>query len=357
MQVEENRGSNEIVSSLTSRTTWIAHVALVAIALSACGSVPTHVAAKPSPTLSAYDLELLTQLKVIDFQAYETDVTIGAYIFGGAGLNYDRNTLELGYGGLAIDEWKAIDFNPAGGKCSTAGATYSWSCAFLANSPHGNRLYAGPRGGLPGYPADLGDVYVELGSTVVHLQRSGLHAPSLADLEMFADALKPATPDAVVGLNIKARDYALYLQTTVKSRIEFKTYLPQKPMQNFTLDHKSFGNPTDPLHPYLSLHFARVANGNEAFEFGVDEFRDDVPLDPDHCGPSNPEIGSIGERCMLSFTTPKGTAVYSTYSQTRFDFRPTRIVVWLSLTINRVSQQEMTDFIDSFTEVPAKDIA
>ena len=94
----------------------------------------------------------------------------------------------------------------------------------------------------------------------------------------------------------------------------------------------------------------------EALEFWVDEFRDDVPLSTDHCGVTNPELGSIGDRCVLSFTTPKGTAVYSTYSQTRFDLRPTRIVVWLSMTIHKLTQQQMTDFIDSFTEVDPKDI-
>ena len=48
--------------------------------------------------------------------------------------------------------------------------------------------------------------------------------------------------------------------------------------------------------------------------------------------------------------------VYSTYSETRFDLPPTRITVWLSMTIHKLTQQQMTDFIDSFTEVPPKDI-
>jgi hypothetical protein len=334
-------------------------LALIAIVLSACGSGPTPVAAKPSPSpsLSAYDLELLAQLKVVDFQTYETDVTFGAYVFDGAGLNYDRNTLQLVYGGLDIDEWKAVNFNPASGKCSTADPAFSWNCSFLATSPRGHILYAGPTGGLPGYPPDLGDVYLELGSTVVHIQRGGLHTPTVADLEMFADGLKPVTPDAVVGLNVQARDYKVYLERTAASRINFKPYLPQKAVEDFTLDRKTLGNPTDPLHPYLVLHFSRVAKANEAFEFSVDEFRDDVPLSPEHCGSANPELGSIGERCALSFTTPRGTAVYSTYSMTRFDLGSTRIVVWLSMTIHKVSQQQMTDFVDSFTEVDPKDIA
>ena len=350
----------EIVPALTSRTRWFVELALIAIVLTACGSGPTPVAAKPSPSpspsLSAYDLELLAQLKVVDFQTYETDVTIGAYVFDGAGLNYDRNTLQMSYGGVAINEWKAVNFNPASGKCSTADPAFSWNCSFLVSSPRGHMLYAGPTGGLPGYPPDLGDVYVELGSTVVHIQRGGLHTPSVADLEMFADGLKAVTPDAVVNLNIKARDYKLYLQTTVTSRINFKTYMPHKAVEDFTLDRKTLGNPTDPLHPYLVLHFSRVATGNVALEFWVDEFRDDVPLSVEHCGVTNPELGSLGERCVLSFTTPKGTPVYSTYSETRFDLLPTRITVWLSMTIDKLNQQQMTDFIDSFTEVPPKDI-
>ena len=350
----------EIVPALTSRTRWFVELALIAIVLTACGSGPTPVAAKPSPSpspsLSAYDLELLAQLKVVDFQTYETDVTIGAYVFDGAGLNYDRNTLQMSYGGVAINEWKAVNFNPASGKCSTADPAFSWNCSFLVSSPRGHMLYAGPTGGLPGYPPDLGDVYVELGSTVVHIQRGGLHTPSVADLEMFADGLKAVTPDAVVNLNIKARDYKLYLQTTVTSRINFKTYLPHKAVEDFTLDRKTLGNPTDPLHPYLVLHFSRVATGNVALEFWVDEFRDDVPLSVEHCGVTNPELGSLGERCVLSFTTPKGTPVYSTYSETRFDLLPTRITVWLSMTIDKLNQQQMTDFIDSFTEVPPKGI-
>jgi hypothetical protein len=346
------------VSALTSHNRWIVDLALIAIAFSACGSAPTPVAQKPSPSPSqnAYDLEFLAQLKAVDFQTYETDVTFGAYVFDGAGLNYDRNTLQLVYGGLEIDEWKAVTFNPTSGKCSTADPAYSWNCSLLATSPRGHMLFAGPIGGLPGYPPDLGNVYVELGSTVAHIRGGGLHEPSLGDLEMFADGLKPVTPDAVVDLNAKARDYKAYLAQTVATRIDFKTYVPQKAMQNFTLDRKILGNPADPLHPYLVLHFGRISKGNQAYEFSLNEFRDDVPLSVDHCGATSPEIGSIGVRCMLSFTTPKGAAVYSTYSETRFDRGSTRLVIEYSLAIDKVSQQEMTDFVDSFTEVDPKDI-
>ncbi len=350
------RPHNQVVSRLTNPTMRVMQLALIAIVLSACGSGTAPAAAEPSPTFSAYDSELLAQLQVVDFQIYETAMTIGGYVFSGAGLNYDRNTLQLGYGGLVLDEWKAVGFNPAGGKCSTADPAYSWNCSFLTSSPHGHMLYAGPIGGLRGSPADLGDVYVELGSTVVHVQRGGGHTPSLGDLEMFADGLKLATPDAVVRLNQKARDYQQYLDKAAASRIDFKTYLPRTTVQDFTLDRKFLGNPTDPLHPYLDLHFGRIAKDNEKFEFSVDEFRDGVPLSSSHCGFANPELNVPDVRCLLSFKTPKGTAVYSTYSQTRFDLPSTRVVVWLSLTIDNVSQQQMADFVDSFAEVSPQDI-
>jgi hypothetical protein len=54
-------------------------LALTAIVLSACGCGTAPVAAEPLPTFSAYDLELLAQLQVVDFQIYETPVTIGGY--------------------------------------------------------------------------------------------------------------------------------------------------------------------------------------------------------------------------------------------------------------------------------------
>jgi hypothetical protein len=274
-------------------------------------------------------------------------------VFAGAGLNYDRNTLQLEYGGIAIDEWKALNFDPSSGKCSTADPQYSWNCHFLASSPHGHTLYASPAGGLNGYPADLGDVYVELGSTVINMKRSGLHTPSLADLMMFADSLAPVAAGAVVQLNIGARDYAQKLLDTAASRIDFKTYLPLKPLQDFTLDKKFLLNPTDPLHPYLYLHFSRVATSNEAFEFTAAEFRDGAPLGASHCGVLDPEFYTPDTNCKLTFTTSRGIAVYTDYASTRFDLGATRVTLLYSMVIDKVTAAELSAFIDSFVEVPA----
>ena len=287
---------------------------------------------------------------------YETPIRIGAYVFGGAGLNYDRNTLQLQYGGIAIDEWKALSFDPSSGKCSTAYPQYSWNCNFLARSPQGHTLYASPVGGLNGHPADLGDVYVELGSTVVNMQRSGLHTPSLADLTMFADRLAPVAADAVVRLNAEAQTYKQELRDTVASRIDFKTYLPQKPLQNFTLDKKFLLNPTDPLHPYLYLHFGRVAVGNEAFEFTAAEFRDGTALSASHCGVLSPEFYGSDPNCKLTFTTSRGIAVYTDYATTRFDLGPTRVTLLYSMQIAKVTSADLSTFIDSFAEVPPTQI-
>lgn len=287
---------------------------------------------------------------------YETPIRIGSYVFRDAGLNYDRNTLQLQYGGIAIDEWKALNFDPSSGKCSTQSPQYSWNCQFIARSPHGNTLYASPAGGLSGYPADLGEVYVELGSTVINMKRSGLHTPSLADLIMFADLLAPVVADAVVQLNVDARAYAQELRDTVASRIDFKTYLPQKPLQRFMVDKKLLLNPTDPLHPYLYLHLSRVALGNEAFEFTVAEFRDGTPLSSSHCGVLDPEFYTPDTNCKLTFTTSRGIAVYTDYSTTRFDLGPTRVTLEYSMQIDKVSSAELSAFVDSFSEVPASQI-
>jgi len=312
--------------------------------------------ASPPPSLGPDDQELLTELRAVDFQMYETPIRIGAYVFAGAGLNYDRNTLELQYGGIAIDEWKALSFDPSSGKCSTADPQYSWNCKFLARSPQDHTLYAGPRGGLNGYPADLGDVYVEIGSTVIHMQRSGLHTPSLADLTMFADTLAKVAADAVVQLNVGARAYAQELRDTVASRIDFKTYLPQKLLQNFTLDKKFLLNPADPLHPYLYLHFSRVAVGNEAFEFTASEFRDGTALSASHCGVLDPESYTPDTSCKLTFTTSRGIAVYTDYATTCFDLPPTRVTFLYSMHIDKVTSAELSTFIDSFVEVPPAQI-
>jgi hypothetical protein len=191
---------------------------------------------------------------------------------------------------------------------------------------------------------------------VIHMMRSGLHTPSLADLIMFADLLAPVTADAVVQLNIEGRAYAQQLRDTVASRIDFKTYLPQKPLQRFTLDKKFLLNPTDPLHPYLYLHFSRVAEGNEAFEFTAAEFRDGTPLSASHCGVLEPEFYTPDTNCKLAFTTSGGIAVYANYSTTRFDLGPTRVTLMYSMQIDNVSSAELGAFIDSFIEVPATQI-
>lgn len=339
---------------------------MVIVVSSACGSshaaspspsaATASASASPSPTLGPNDQELLTKLRAVDFQMYETPIMIGAYVFAGAGLNYDRNTLQLQYGGTAIDEWKALNFDPSTGKCTTPDPKYSWNCQLLASSPQGHTLYAGPVGGLNGYPADLGDVYFELGSTVIHMTRSGLHTPLLADLMMFADTLAPVTADAVVQLNIGARDYAQGLRDTVASRIAFKTYLPQKQLQNFTLDKNFLLNPTDPLHPYLYLHFGRVSVGNQAFEFTAAECRDDTPLSASHCGVLDPEFYTPDTRCKLTFTTSHGIAVYTDYNTTRFDLGPTRVTLLYSMLIDKVTSAELSAFIDSWVEVPAGSI-
>lgn len=339
---------------------WVRWAAL-AVAAVACGSGPATnpaalASASPSPTLTSYDQELLTELQAIDFQVYETPIQMRTYVFKGAGLNYDRNTVNLEYGGLVIDEWKALNFNPASGRCSTADPQHSWNCAFLADSPGGHALYAGPVGSLPGYPPDLGDVYLELGSTVVHIGGASLHVPSLADLDLFADSLKPLTAEQVVALNRQARDFNANLAQTAASRIDFKTYLPQIGIDRFQLDKKLLTNPADPLHPYLYMHFGRIAQGNEAFEFTAFEFRDSLPLSAGHCGPISPEQGALANRCSLWFKTAAGVAVYSDYETTRFDLPLTRVVLMLSRQIDDVTQDEMSPFVDSFKEVRPQDI-
>ena len=329
---------------------------MTTFAISSCGSAGTPpVAAQPTPTLSQYDTELLTQLTQAGIQTYETPIRIGKYVFRGAGLNYDRNVLSLGYGGLVIDEWKAADFDPSSGSCRTD-PRYTWVCNFLAKTPAGHALYAGASGGLPGYAPDLADVYLELGSTALHVKGAAGQTPSLQDLFTVVDGLAPMTPAKVVALNQEAQDYAQHLQDTVASRIDFKTYLPQKSIQDFSLDRKFLGNPTDPLHPYLYLHFGRVVTANRAFEFTVDEFRDDTPLSSSHCGFHNPDINGPGDHCALLFTTPKGISVYSSSLTMRFDLGPTRVVIWLDMEVYRLTQDDVTQFVDSFVEVPAKDI-
>jgi hypothetical protein len=159
-----------------------------------------------------------------------------------------------------------------------------------------------------------------------------------------------------VQLNIEAQTYKQELRDTVASRIDFKTYLPQKPLQNFTLDKKFLLNPTDPLHPYLYLHFGRVAVGNEAFEFTAAEFRDGTALSASHCGVLSPEFYGSDPNCKLTFTTSRGIAVYSDYATTRFDLGPTRVTLLYSMQVAKVTSAELSTFIDSFVEVPPTQI-
>ena len=143
---------------------------------------------------------------------------------------------------------------------------------------------------------------------------------------------------------------------TVASRIDFKTKLPQKPLQDFTLDKKILLNPTDPLHPYLYLHFSRVAVGNEAFEFTAAEFRDGTALSASHCGVLDPEFYAPDTTCKLTFTTSMGIPVYTTYATTRFDLGLTRVTLLYSMQIDKVTSAELGTFIDSFVDVPATQI-
>jgi hypothetical protein len=168
--------------------------------------------------------------------------------------------------------------------------------------------------------------------------------------------LAPVAADAVVQLNIGARAYAQELRDTVASRIDFKTNLPQKQLQDFTLDKKFLLNPTDPLHPYLYLHFSRVAVGNQAFEFTASEFRDVTALSASHCGVLDPEFYTPDTNCKLTLTTSRGVAVYTDYATTRFDLGPTRVTLLYSMQIDKVTSAELSTFIDSFVEVPATQI-
>jgi hypothetical protein len=71
---------------------------------------------------------------------------------------------------------------------------------------------------------------------------------------------------------------------------------------------------------------------------------------------ASPELNAPYDRCILWFTTSAGIGVYSSYETTRFDRGQTRIVVWLSMQIDKVTQDEMSQFIESFAEVPSDKI-
>ena len=271
------------------------------------------------------------------------------------GLLYDGTTFALGYNGLIIEEWKAAGWNPSSGKCAGSDPKFSWNCAPLLTTPGGHVLYAAPSGGLAGYPPDLADIYFELGTTELNMKGATGHVPTRQDVAMMADAFKPTKAADAVRLNQKARDYTALLQRTAASRIDFKTYLPGQDILGFTVDKRGFENAVDPLHPYLYLHFGRVAQGNVAAEFSAYEFKDPLPLSATHCGADNPEL-RLGLPCKAWFTSAKGVAVYTTYDSTRFDLPRTRVVLGLSPDIIQVSQSTMSQFVDSFSEVPPQSI-
>lgn len=321
------------------------------VVLSSCGSSSSATASRsarpplPSPTLSDNDEQLLTALKSVGFQLYETPLLIGNFIFSGAGLDYYQRVLQMEYGGLAINEWSAPDLAPTTGFCNDEDR-FAEPCSFLAQSPGRRDLYQSG-------PLDPGKVYVRIGATGFRIQAGGLRRLNLTDLVTVVDGFASTTPEQVIELNQKAVDYAKYLQDTVAQRIDFKTYLPQKTIQNFVLDRKLLQNPTDPRHPYFDIHYGRVTTGNQALEFWVNEFRDDTRLSTGYCGDSSPESPGYFHSCNSLFTTPSGIRLYSTYGDMRFDMGTTRIVVMLDIKIDQLTNDEVTQYVDSFVEVPA----
>ena len=238
----------------------IAAWAVAVVMVGACGSAgsvaggarPTPSGPQPTltpPQLASYDAQLLSDLKAIDFQVFETDIIVGRYVMRNGGLDYDKKSFGVEYSALVIDEWKAMAFNPDSGKCSTQYPQYTWNCSYLATSPRGHRIYAGPVGGLNGYPPDLADVYVELATTVLNVKGAAGNVPSLGDLDMMVDALSPVTPEEAVRRNQRARDNTQYLVDTAATRVDFKTYVPTAPLQNFALDRKILDNPSRPDAP------------------------------------------------------------------------------------------------------------
>jgi hypothetical protein len=340
--------------------------ALLAVALVTAGTAcsrptassaaaPTPVAA-PTATPNQNDLELLPQLMKLGFQIYTTPIVVHGFVFDRSGVDYDGTSLGLEYGGISIVEWHVTGFNPASGFCkpevASAGLTY---CASLGHSSKGRAIYGGLWGGLPGGSPDFEHFYVVLNSTGVYVNTSrGL---TLEEIDAMVDSLAPATPAQLISLNQQARAYADALRANVASRIDFKTYMPQGTIPDFALDKAFLLNPTDPMHPYLYIHFGRVVPGvNVAIEFTVNEYRDDIPLGTSHCGFISPELGLADTKCPLLLTSPKGVKVYSTYGTTRFDRGSTRITMLLDVHIDNVALADMASFVDSFQEVDPKTI-
>jgi hypothetical protein len=316
-------------------------------------STPTSA---PTATPSQYDQELLPKLAQLQFQIYTTPMVVHGFVFDRSGVDYDGTSLGLEYGGFEIVEWRVATFNPASGFCKpevvSAGLS---SCALIGRSTKGRAVYGGLWGGLPGGPPDFEHFYVVLNSTGVYVGAGR----SLTPQEIYAvvDNLAPATPAQLISLNQQARAYADSLRANVASRIDFKTYLPQGTIPEFARDKAFLLNPTDPMHPYLYIHFGRVVPAtNKAIEFTVYEYRDDTPLSATHCGYISPELTLSDTKCPLLLTSPNGINVYSTYGTTRFDRGSTRIAMLFDVHIDQVSLADMASFVDSFQEVPANTI-
>jgi len=327
----------------------------------ACGApgAGSPTAATPTPaavvTPIQYDLDLKAQLDNVSFKLYATPLQFDGYVFSGSGLDYYKTDFGLQYGGLSIDEWRVTTFNPSSGFCKPeVDAPAAGYCALIGASPAGRQVYGLGNGGLKG-PPTFEALFLVLNATGVNFRFSISRRVTLKDVYAVADALAPATPAGIITLNQKARALAESLHDTAPSRLDFKTYLPERTVGTFAIDRMVIGNPTDPLHPYLDLHYRRTAIGNQAFEFWVSEFRDDTRLSPGHCGVVNPEITLEG-RCASLFTTPAGTPVYGTYGSTRFDRGSTRISIHLDLKIDQLTQDEMAAYVDSFHEVDATTI-
>jgi hypothetical protein len=324
--------------------------------LSASPAPASPPAVAPAATPNQNDLELLPKLMQLGFQIYTTPIVVHGFVFDRSGVDYEGTSLGLEYGGFEIVEWHVATFNPASGFCKpevvSAGLSY---CASLGRSSKGRAIYGGLWGGLPGGSPDFEHFYVVLNSTGVFVGTSrGL---TLEEIDAVVDSLAPATPAQVISLNQQARTYADSLRANVASRIDFKTYLPQGTIPDFARDKAFLLNPTDPIHPYLYIHFGRVVPGvNVAIEFTVYEYRDDIPLGTTHCGFLSPELDLPDTKCPLLQTSPKGVKVYSTYGTTRFDRGSTRITMLLDVHIDNVALADMAAFVDSFQEVDARTI-
>jgi hypothetical protein len=345
--------------STASRAWLAAGAAASLLGVVACGTVSTAARPSPAPTVTPtqYDLQLLSDLGQLSFTPYLAPLQIDNYVFNGAGLNYHKTALLLDFGGLPMTEWHAVTFNPSSGSCEPEVSDMTGSfCQQLGTSPKGRAIYGGLAGGLPGGRPDFQHFYTVIGSTGVGLNALVQRIPTLHDVMMVVDSMAAATPAQVVGLNQQARALATSLHDGAARKLDFATYVPDRTIQHYRVDRYWIGNPTDPLHPYLDIHYVRSDPGNNvAVEFWVDEFRDDIPLSSTHCGIENPEL-TMPQGCTLLFTTPGGVDVYGTYGSTRFDRGSTRITFLLDMRINQLNQDDVAAYVDSFHKVDATTI-